>query len=239
MQKELKEFGLTDREIEVYLGLLKLGTASVQDISRKSNVYRTYAYEILNSLKEKGLVSYVIKSGKKYFEVAQPGKLINILKDKEVKIRSILPNLEEIYKSRQKKSKIEIYEGKEGIKTILDDFIKTNQEILVYGSTKSQIKLLEFYFPNFIKRRVKEKIKTKVITEKSKESLDIFPRNKKELRKMKFFPQKIEFPTVTNIYGGKVAILSLKDEPLGIIIENEDFLKTQRIIFDILWKISK
>ena len=99
MQKELKEFGLTDREIEVYLGLLKLGTASVQDISRKSNVYRTYAYEILNSLKEKGLVSYVIKSGKKYFEVAQPGKLINILKDKEVKIRSILPNLEEIYKS--------------------------------------------------------------------------------------------------------------------------------------------
>ena len=56
---------------------------------------------------------------------------------------------------------------------------------------------------------------------------------------MKFFPQKIEFPTVTNIYGNKVAILSLENEPLGIIIENEDFLKTQKIIFELLWSISR
>ena len=33
MEQELREFGLTDKEIQVYLALLKLGTALVQDIS--------------------------------------------------------------------------------------------------------------------------------------------------------------------------------------------------------------
>lgn len=235
----LREFGLTEKEIKVYLALLSLGTALVQDIAKKAGTYRTYTYEVLKSLMEKGLVSYVIKSGKQYFEVAEPEKLLNILKEKEKKIEQILPELKEIYKTAVEKPKIEVYEGKAGLKTILDDLIRIKQEILVYCSTRKQLQLLRFYFPNYIKRRVKEKIKIKVITEKSKESLEIHKKDKEELREMKFLPEGFEFPTSTNIYGNKVAILSLEKEPVGVIIDNEDIAKTQRIVFNLLWRIAK
>lgn len=239
MYEELKEFGLTDKEIKVYLASLKLGTALVQDISNKAGTYRTYTYEVLKSLKEKGLVSYVIKSGKQYFEVAEPEKLLNILKEKETKINNILSNLKEIYKSSIKKPKVEFYEGEEGLKTILDDFIREKKEILVYCSTKKQLQLLEFYFPNYIKRRVKEKIKIKVITEKSKEALEIHKKDKQELREMKFLPKETEFQTSTNIYGDKVAILSLEKDIIGIIIQDLFIANTQRDVFNLLWKVAE
>lgn len=239
IEEVLKEFGLTDREVEVYLALLKLGNALVQDIAKKAGTYRTYTYEILKSLMEKGLVSYVIKSGKQYFEAARPEKMLNILKEKESKISQILPELKTIYKSVIEKPKIEFYEGKEGLKTILDDLIKTKQELLVYSSTKKQLSLLDFYFPQYIKRRVEAKIKIKVLTERSRETLEMHKKDKKELREMRFLPEGFEFPTATNIYGNKVAILSLEKEPVGVIIENDDIAKTQRMVFELLWKIAK
>jgi len=239
MEKELREFGLTDREVKVYLALIQLGTALVQDISRKAGTYRTYTYEILKSLMEKGLVSYFIKSSKQYFEVAEPEKLLNILKEKESKINDILPELKNLYKSTKEKPKIEFFIGKEGIKTVLDSLIKTNQEILVYGSTKKQISLLDFYFPNYIKRRIASKIKIKVLTEKSKETFHQKEKDEEELRETRFLPTGIEFPTATNIYGNKVAILSLEKEPIGLIIDNEEIAKTQKIIFELLWKIAE
>jgi len=239
MEQELKEFGLTDKEIKVYIACLKLGTALVQDIAKKAGTYRTYTYEILKSLKEKGLVSYVIKSGKQYFEVAEPEKLLNILKEKEQKIQKLMPQLETLYKSAVEKPKIEIYEGKQGIKTVIDDLIKTGKDILVYGSTKKQLSLLHFYFPNYIRRRIKAKIKIKVLTEHSKETEELRKKDKKELRETRFWPKGIDPPTTTNIYGNKVAILSLEKELLGIIIESENIAKTQRIVFDLLWKTAK
>lgn len=239
MEQELREFGLTDKEVIVYLALLKLGTALVQDIAKKARTYRTYTYEILKSLKEKGLVSYVIKSGKHYFEASEPKKLLNILKERERKINNILPSLREIYQSSTEKPKTEIYEGKEGLKTVLDDMIKEKKEILVYGSTKNQVKLLEFYFPNFITRRVKEKINTKVITEESKDTIEISKRNKKELREMKFLPYSLNFETVVNIYGNKIAMLSFGENIMGIVIEDKQIANTQKEVFNLLWKIAK
>lgn len=239
IEENLKEFGLTEKESNVYLALLKLGTALVQDISKKAGTYRTYTYEILKSLKEKGLVSYVIKSGKQYFEVAEPEKLLNILKEKERKIKRILPELKQVYKSSIEKPKVEFYEGKEGLKTILDDLTREKKEILVYGSTKKQLGLLDFYFPNYIKRRVKDRIKIKVISEKSREALKIHKKDKEELREMRFLPPEIEFPTSTNIYGNKVAIISLEKDIVGVIIEDKNIADTQRDVFNLLWGITK
>jgi sugar-specific transcriptional regulator TrmB len=239
MEKELRDFGLTDKEIKVYLALLKLGTAKIQEISEKAETYRTYTYDLIKSLKEKGLVSYVIKSGVQYYEVSEPDKLINLLREKERKIEKILPSLKEIYQSSSEKPEVEVFEGKQGIKTIFDDMIKTKKEIWVYGSTKRQLSLLEFSFPNFIQRRIKEKIKTRVLTEKSSETLSIKKRNKRELRQTKFFIEDLDLPNVINIYGDKVAILDFKEGPLGIVIKSESFSNTQRIIFEILWKSAK
>ncbi len=40
------------------------------------------------------------------------------------------------------------------------------------------------------------------------------------------------------MYGGKTAYISLdaKEEPVGVVIENEGVYQTQKLIFDQLWQ---
>ena len=238
VEQELRAFGLTDKEIKVYLACLQLGTALVNEISKKAGTHRTYTYEVLKSLKEKGIVSYVIKSGKQYFEVARPEKLLSILKEREERIRSILGDLNEVYKSAVEKPKIEVYEGKDGLKTILDDILAFKGELITYGSTEKLVKILQFYFPSFIRLRIKRRIPVRVLTERSPEAVAIHKADKREFREMRFITEGL-FPSTVYIYGNKVAILSLEKEIIGLLIEDMNIAATQRFIFELLWKHAK
>ena len=54
--KILKEAGLTEGEIKVYLGLLELGLSTTGPIIEKSRIARSIIYQILEKLMQKGLV---------------------------------------------------------------------------------------------------------------------------------------------------------------------------------------
>ena len=242
MDKEtiLKNFGLTDKEIKVYLANLELGQATVNTIARKSNIFRTYCYDILKSLMEKGLVSYIIKSGTKYFETAEPGKLLSILKEREDQIKTILPELKQILSSTTEKPKVEMYEGKEGIKTIHENIIKEKpKEVLVYGNTTRHNEIMQWYFPRYIKERAKNKIKARVITEDSKFTTQVLKKqDKKELRQTRFFPLGFSFPTIKYIYGNKVAMISFSKNIIGVVIENKEIAEGEKLSFELMWQVA-
>lgn len=56
IKKFLESTGLEQQEVDVYLALVELGSATAGQISKKSLVPRTYAYRILDQLVEKGFV---------------------------------------------------------------------------------------------------------------------------------------------------------------------------------------
>ena len=57
----IREAGLTEGESKVYLALLKLDSSTSGPIIEESGVANSIIYRILDSLSEKGLVSYIIK----------------------------------------------------------------------------------------------------------------------------------------------------------------------------------
>lgn len=237
--KILKEFGLNDKESAVYLSNLKIGSSRVNNIARDSKILRETAYFVLNSLIQKGLVSYVIKSKIKHFEASSPNKLISILKERQEKINSILPQLLLLEKSVKQKPKVELFEGKDGVKTIIDDLIKTKKQILTFSSTKSLIDKLAFYFPNYMKRRIKEKISIRVLTEKTKETIILKNNGYKDYREVRFLSKKYNLPNAVYIYGDKISIIDLEKNLMGLIIKNSDLNKTFRTIFEIAWDAAK
>lgn len=60
--KIFKEIGLTGTETRIYLALLSLGAAPAGKIVEEAGVYRKNAYDALNRLIDKGLVTYVIEN---------------------------------------------------------------------------------------------------------------------------------------------------------------------------------
>ena len=185
-------------------------------------------------------ISYTIKSGVKYFEASDPNKLIRILKEREERIKSILPELESLKESITEKPTIELYEGKEGLKTILDDILKTQpKEILQLGSAKI-FETLNFYFPHWIKRRIKAKIYARILQENVQTIQELKKRDMLELREIRFLPKNFKINTHAQIYSNKVAIITLnKEELIGVVIENKDIVETQKSLFEELWKTAK
>ena len=58
-------------------------------------------------------------------------------------------------------------------------------------------------------------------------------KDKKNLREIRFLPQTFKIKTHTQIYNGKVAILTLSENELfGVIIENKDIYETHKSNFE-------
>ncbi len=103
----LEEIGLTKTEIKVYLSLLKLGQSTTTNIIKESGIHASKVYEFLDKIKKKGLVSYVIKSNKKYFNASNPEGLRDFLKEQKermeeqsIEVDGLIPELKSIQKSK-------------------------------------------------------------------------------------------------------------------------------------------
>lgn len=83
IQVILKDFGLSEKEIAVYLAVVELGKGSAREIAIKSAVNRGTTYDILKSLIQLGIVSYFNKETKQYFVAEQPEKLLLAIDQKK------------------------------------------------------------------------------------------------------------------------------------------------------------
>lgn len=231
--------GLTSREADAYIALLELGEASVLRIANKTKESRTHLYDTLASLVKKGLVGYVIKNSKKFYIANSPDKLLDYTKEKETKLLEIIPELKSIHKKESIRPVIEVYEGKEGIKNILQDILITKDVMLSLGSTGKSPSIIPYYLDLFHKQRIKLKIPLKIIydDDKSGKSRGKIV-SKYKYTKVKYM--KKTSPTTTYIYGDKVAIiLWIKEMPTAIMIKNNEVSESYRSYFELMWNTAK
>ena len=237
-EQVLLEAGLAGNEVKVYIALLKLGSASVTEISKQSKVERTLIYGVIKKLIDKGLVSSIIKINKKYFEPANPDKILELIKEKKRKIEEALPELKSLYKTVEKKQEVHHYKGKEGAKTILDELLKRGKEWIIFGTTSKTAESLPFYLPQFHRKRIEKKITFKAIF-----SDDSLKRARKiqrmKLTKVKKLPKEYMTPTHINIVGDSVGMILWAEEPLGILIESKEIADSFRTYFKLLWNMAK
>jgi len=176
-EKTLQELGLTKGEVSVYFALFSLGETTVGPISKLSRVSHAKVYPILDRLIEKGLVSHVIKQGRKNFSATNPNSLtellnkkIRTLEDKKSNIKKIASSLSKKQKSKEQTQYSRVFEGFKGLRNLFSELFEKNRnkEILVFGlddvlSEDSFANFLTFYHD----LRKKKKVKIKLILNKN------------------------------------------------------------------------
>lgn len=251
MEKFLQKIGFSEKEARVYLAVLELGSSSVIQIGEKAGVNRGTAYDILESLIKKGLVSYFVKGKKRFFAGEKPSKLINIiesqrenltaqekeLENQKEEIKRILPELKSIYNLPENQPKVRFFEGKDGIKNIYDELLDA-KEIWAYGSV-SQIYKTFPWFKEFVRKQVNRGIKVRDLVEKNNETLEYKKFYQLPKQEMRFLPENIKLKTDNIIYGNKVAMVSYAKELHGVVIESKEIIQTQKQVFEVLWELSK
>jgi len=233
----LKEYGLSEKEIKVYLALLPLGTINLQQIAKRLDFPRTTVYNTLNQLIEKGLVSRIEKKGINHFTAVEPEKLTMKLEERKKLIESIMPNLNQLKTQIKDMSSVEIYEGFKGVYTVLTDVFKKKQQTYYFGGYAGALEILKHIPDHARMMRLDKKIPAKIII--APMDTEIFHKKEyKKLTEMRFLDSMKEFPCMILIYGNNVAIHTVEEELIGIIIRNKEVTAAMRMVFNMYWKMA-
>ena len=222
---------LTDNEIKVYLALINFGPCLAGLISRKTGLHRRTVYDLTDTLIKKGFIGYIKQNNRRLFSASNPGRIIEILREKESLLLPVVEKLKEKYSSVKEKEETIFYKGKEGIKAVFEEQLNS-KEVLILGASSKAYETLQFYFHWYDKKRKEKKIKARIIAQDK--AIKRLP-----LSEIRYLPEKYSSPMAINIYGDKVAIILWAKQPVAIIIKQKDIAEGYRNYFELLWKIAK
>ncbi|MBT3406942.1 hypothetical protein HN419_07340 [Candidatus Woesearchaeota archaeon] len=235
----LKDIGLTDNEIKVYLTLLKIGTSTASSISERSGMYRPYVYDTLEKLQEKSLVSYVHKNNKKFFSATHPDRLLELQQIKEESISNILPELVSFTKLPREETKVELYKGKEVIKIQFREALKCLKEggdsFIIGAEEKNYEKRDPIAFEKYFNDLKRYGFKEKAIVE---EGTTYLP-GPTETTEYRFVAKEFFNPNPTSILNDKVIMIIWGTPDYLIIIHSKQMADAYRKQFKLLWEIAK
>lgn len=242
--KVLENIGLTGNEAIIYLALLELGSTTAGPIIKKVGMHRATVYDNIDLLIDKGIVSFVIKANRKYFEAQDPDRLLEYLETKKVEIdakqaelRDVLPKLHMIRKLAHVEQEANIYKGKKGLKSIFEDILKQKKDMLVFGASGSFKDVFGPYFTNFSDRRARLKIPLKIIfsdkirKEKREEEL--------KLASIRYLSDTYTTPSTIYVYADRVATIIWSDEPMAFLMKSKKVADSYRTYFELMWKMGK
>lgn len=238
----LEESGLSAAEARVYLALLDTGSTLAGAIIKKTGLHRGTTYQILQRLREKGLVSSVIKGKKQYFEAADPERLLDVLREREEKLQGMLPKLKARSEANKEKQEVTVYYGTKGIRSVADKMLeelRPNGEYYDFGVSGLFREVMGTYWDLWQKRKKTYGIKSYVIfnenvREKNPQLL------KDYVGEYRLHPKEYASATDTLIYKDTVILLIwTANPPIAVVVKSRDNAISYLNQFRFMWNYLK
>ncbi len=248
LEEKLQKFGLSEKEVKVYLAIIELDTASANEVAKKSGINRSTTYILLESLKKKGLVSIAGEKEKdiKLFTAVSPERL-HQMAEEQVKsytelvgiAQNIMPELKSMHRGTRKKPRVRYFEGTEGLVSAYEDTLTSTETIRAYASIENMHAALPGYFPEYYSRRSGKNIRIRSILPNTKEALERIREDKKEKRESALVEKEhYGFSPEINIYDDKIVFMSWV-EKFALIIESKELAEALKVIFELSWKEAR
>lgn len=237
-EQQLKELGLTDNEVRIYLLLLEHGMMNPSEISQKLGLHRGYIYDTLERMQEKEVVNVILKTNKKYYQATSPKNLIELLKFKLERFEKAVPDLMKLATLKKEETKVELHRGKRVYRVLLKDMVSTlmkNDTAYLVGIDEEILmqEVEPIYLKQYLNAMKSRKIKEKIIIKTGATKVKNPNLEYKEL------DSKYIGKTAQIIYNDKVAIFILGTPYYLIVIKNKEVAETYKKQFNLLWNIAK
>ncbi len=237
----LQELGLSPNEAKIYESLLDLNEAGVGEISTQAKVHRRNVYDAINRLIDKGLVFPILTKGEHIYAPVDPGKLLELVKEKETELNKVLPELQKRYQKELISQEAYIYRGIEGFKNYMRDALRVGEDIYAIGAKLAwldpQVQTLSEQIGKEMKRKninwhilFDEKVK-----KAGEENYKKFGQN------YRFIPNKYLTDSTINIFGDYVVnysgihIKKIDENGTMFIIRDKKIANSYREWFKLLW----
>ncbi len=240
----LQGIGLSKPQANTYLHMLNIGEATPPQLAKDLGQTRTNMYSVLDQLSQKGLAKKLEKDKKITYIAAHPVQLEkyvehrrNYILNWEYKLNSILPQLVKNYYSTTEQPEVRFFQGKEALKHIYGEVLRDKQPVHVIECPSDHDYLGEDFVDNFVRDRVKAKIKAYILSPKHDDMRHNLRNDKVHLIERYWYStQQYNSPVEITIFGDKVAYLSFGEEVIGTIMHSPQIAQSQRELFMILAK---
>lgn len=242
--KGLENFGLSEKEAEVYLALLPRRDIGSSKLVFATGLHKQFVYNALARLEELGLAKHVIQNGRKKFSANTPTRITSLLEEKRLSAQSLVRQLQERYVGAHEQD-FEVFQGDAAVLAHhydMLDRIEPNQEAqVIAGPTETFLKIIgPDEKDEFEKARVAKGLRIRYLgmesmrerfeeTKKWRKLWDyrILPGGQSTgLLDIDIWPTNVTF----NIFG---------DPLLSFTITNKAMAEGYREFFDSLWRLSK
>lgn len=235
----LEEMGLVRTEIATYLAALELGSSTAGGIVERSGLQNAVVHRAFHSLIEKGLMTYSLEGKRKQYQAADPGRLKEILSDKQDRLSELISSLERLKAGATNAPVATIFQGLRGLRELWNVLIEKGDDLVSYGAPAISHSLLGDHFWKAHHRKRNERgIFSRHVFNSS------FVWRGKQMpaespTEVRYTEENFESLTETAVCGGKVAIFIYLDKPIGFLIDEPLAAKTYKRFFEDIWMGAK
>ena len=243
----LQKLNLDDKEISIYLINLEIGRTSIVEIKEKSQLPRTTVYQILERLRDHGLIDINETKTRRIYTPKPPEQILTLLKDKKSQLEedidlfsTALPELRQIFDLDPAQPRVAFFPQDE-IKHIFEDIFNSNPEEIRLISSIQELQAIlgERYLTRWLARRAEMRINSKIILTCSADKKDHLKlKDKEDHQRVRYAPPTFNGPSSVIVYGTKVAILTNAGQRFGTVITSSEYSQTMKSWYDELWRRS-
>lgn len=235
----LEQYGFSEKEAKVYMAGLELGSAPASSIARCSGENRATVYSVIRELIKKWYMAELMRNDISFFSVTSPELLAAQLETKYKSFQQRLPELMAVAEKYGNRTKVQFFDGAEGLKRMYDDLLSSQSDIQSFLWTDCTDKvLLKYLYDDFLPRRIESKIHAQVLLPNTPENKKYAGIDKKSYKRSKIVkhPLFVMDGEVNMYWPHKVAIaLFDKQEMSWLIIHSEKLYTSLQSIFNVLW----
>jgi sugar-specific transcriptional regulator TrmB len=242
---QLKELGLTEGQVKVYIAVLELGTAGIQQIQEKTALERRAIYDILNKLIEKGLIAYTEEKEKRKYQCSHPKVLKETIEEKQKQLSELsakIPEITSLYNFNRPEIRAEVYRGNAALRTLLEEALEYPATYWIGGNSGVErcSEEMRLWFKRWTKKRVEAKKYMYDLVDYGT-FLEDFPpqdlkKHKQYLYKYCQLPQDLKSPMVIIIFGNKVVQVLWSKQSFAFVIDSPEIRESFMKYFNYFWK---
>lgn len=226
---KLRELGLSEKEAVLYLSLLTLDEASVQDISRIAKIERSTTYLLLNALESKGFVRS-IKNDPVHYVACEPeeltraaAKAVKAAEDTYASVQQAAGELDIVVSKSTHAPHASYFDTLAGLSTLRGEIRKTSTKHAVSAFLHSANSLTDITNTKGIEHHVILSV----------EMLDAIPDLPRDIRLI----TKERYPIESDAFIFRNLIILISDsEEFGVRIESDDFPTVIGEAFNLAWE---
>lgn len=235
----LNEVGFTDAEKRVYLALLELGSVTAAPILDKTGLQNSVFYRTVHRLMKKGFVSFIKKGKIRHYQAADPNLILIYHKEKENKLKELIPQLRYQQSLVKEKQEAEVYIGFKGVKTLLYSIIEDAKKGEKFYFFQSAVDIYE---------QLQDRLflaYDQLRKEKKLEVYGIFNIKSKKVMKKGRYPKirYVDFPIPPTlvIFRDNVVVIAWEnlENPKGVLIKSKEISNQYRSFFKEMWRTAK